>query len=127
MLLTSKHENSIAYDTNLHYIASSERDCVVLIIVDAVSRKYFTCETSWLWDIDFGQLEAPHVKEIVLSGRYCNDLAERFSYTELKNWRVQPDIAAAAAELREAGNEALYVVTCFSDREKLLSHVEREA
>ncbi len=126
-LLTSKHENSIAYDTNLRYIAASEEDCAVLVIVDAVSRKYFTSETSWLWDIDFGQLEAPHVKEIVLSGRYCNDLAERFSYTELKNWRVQPDIAAAAAELREAGNEALYVVTCFSDREKLLSHVEREA
>ncbi len=126
-LLTSKHENSIAYDTNLRYIAASGEDCAVLIIVDAVSRKYFTSETSWLWDIDFGQLEAPHVKEIVLSGRYCNDLAERFSYTELKNWRVQPDIAAAAAELREAGNEALYVVTCFSDREKLLSHVEREA
>ena len=126
-LLTSKHENSIAYDTNLRYIAASGEDCAVLVIVDAVSRKYFTGETSWLWDIDFGQLEAPHVKEIVLSGRYCNDLAERFSYTELKNWRVQPDIAAAAAELREAGNEALYVVTCFSDREKLLSHVEREA
>ena len=126
-LLTSKHENSIAYDTNLRYIAASGEDCAVLIIVDAVSRKYFTSETSWLWDIDFGQLEAPHVKEIVLSGRYCNDLAERFSYTELKNWRVQPDIAAAAAELREAGNEALYVVTCFSDRDKLLSHVEKEA
>ena len=126
-LLTSKHENSIAYDTNLRYIAASGEDCAVLVIVDAVSRKYFTSETSWLWDIDFGQLEAPHVKEIVLSGRYCNDLAERFSYTELKNWRVQPDIAAAAAELREAGNEALYVVTCFSDRDKLLSHVEREA
>ena len=126
-LLTSKHENSIAYDTNLRYIAASGEDCAVLVIVDAVSRKYFTSETSWLWDIDFGQLEAPHVKEIVLSGRYCNDLAERFSSTELKNWRVQPDIAAAAAELREAGNEALYVVTCFSDREKLLSHVEREA
>ena len=72
-LLTSKHENSIAYDTNLRYIAASGEDCAVLVIVDAVSRKYFTSETSWLWDIDFGQLEAPHVKEIVLSGRYCND------------------------------------------------------
>ena len=126
-LLTSKHENSIAYDTNLRYIAASGEPCTVLVIVDAVSRKYFTSETSWLWDIDFDQLNAPHVREIVLSGRYCSDLAERFSYTELKNWRVQPDIAAAAAELREAGNEALYVVTCFSDRDKLLSHVEKEA
>ena len=38
-LLTSKHENSIAYDTNLRYIASSKADCAVLVSVDAVSRK----------------------------------------------------------------------------------------
>ena len=126
-LLTSKHENSIAYDTNLRYIAASKRDCVVLVIVDAVSRKYFTSETSWLWDIDFDLLDVPHVREIVLSGRYCNDLAERFSFTGLKNWRVQPDIAAAAAELKTAGTGEVYAVTCFSDRDKLLSHVEKEA
>ena len=77
-LLTSKHENSIAYDTNLRYIASANEDCTVLIIVDAVSRKYFTSETSWLWDIDFDQLNVPHVKRVILSGMYRNDLAERF-------------------------------------------------
>ena len=125
-LLTSKHENSIAYDTNLRYIAASGEDCAVLVIVDAVSRKYFTSETSWLWDIDFGQLNAPHVKRVVLAGRYCNDLAERFSYTELENWSVEPDIAAAASELKNNGDEELFVVTCFSDRDKILSRVEKE-
>ncbi len=119
-LLTSKHENSVAYDTNLRYIAAQKQPCVVLAIVDAVSRKYFTSETSWLWDIDFDALDAPQVREVILSGRYCNDLAERFSFTSVKNWRVQPDIAAAAEELRASGEEALYVVTCFSDRDKLL-------
>ena len=126
-LLTSKHENSIAYDTNLRYIAASEKDCTVLVIVDAVSRKYFTSETSWLWDIDFDQLNAPHVKRVVLAGRYCNDLAERFSYTEVENWSVEPDIAAAASELKNSGDEELFVVTCFSDRDKILSRVEKEA
>lgn len=125
-LLTSKHENSIAYDTNLRYVASTKADCAVLIIVDAVSRKYFTSETSWLWDIDFDQLDKPHVKRVVLSGRYCNDLAERFSFTNMTNWTVQPDIAAAAAELKAEGCEDLYVVTCFSDRDKLLAHTEKE-
>ena len=125
-LLTSKHENSIAYDTNLRYIASLEQDCAVLVIVDAVSRKYFTSETSWLWDIDFDRLAAPHVKRVVLAGRYCNDLAERFSYTELENWSVEPDIAKAAAELKANGDEELFVVTCFSDRDKILSRVEKE-
>ena len=126
VLLTSKHENSIAYDTNLRYIASSKEECVVLVIVDAVSRKYFTGETSWLWDIDFEQLAKPHVKRVILSGLYCNDLAERFSFTSISNWSVQPDIAAAAAELKADGDERVYVVTCFSDRDKLLAHVEKE-
>ena len=130
-LLTSKHENSVAYDTNLRYIASTQADCAVLVIVDAVSRKYFTSETSWLWDIDFDQLARPHVKKIVLSGRYCNDLAERFSFTGIppEVWSVQPDIAAAASELEAGGGEDLYVVTCFSDRDKLLNlpAVKKEA
>ena len=125
-LLTSKHENSIAYDTNLRYVASTKEDCVVLIIVDAVSRKYFTSETSWLWDIDFDQLAKPHVKKVILSGLYCNDLAERFSFTGVAYWEVIPDIAEAAAALKAAGDEELYVVTCFSDRDKLLAHTEKE-
>lgn len=127
-LLTSKHENSIAYDTNLRYITSTKEDCVVLVIVDAVSRKYFTSETSWLWDIDFDLLNCDHVKKVVLSGQYCNDLAERFSFTALPTdrWTVQPDIAAAAAELGQSGSDELYVVTCFSDRDKFLTHVKKE-
>lgn len=128
-LLTSKHENSIAYDTNLRYISSTTAPCSVLVIVDAVSRKYFTSETSWLWDIDFDQLNCGHVQKILLAGQYSNDLAERFSYTTLppERWSVQPDIAEAVEALKRDGSEELYVVTCFSDRDKLLSRVEKEA
>lgn len=125
-LLTSKHENSVSYDTNLRCIVTAEQECTVLIIVDAVSRKYFTCETSWLWDIDFEQLNVPWVKRIVLSGRYCNDLAQRFSFTGLRNWSVQPDIFAAVEELEDRGEEEIYAVTCFSDRDKLLDYVKLE-
>ena len=48
------------------------------------------------------------------------------SYTELENWSVEPDIAKAAAELKANGDEELFVVTCFSDRDKILSRVEKE-
>ena len=128
-LLTSKHENSIAYDTNLGYIAAAKDPCVVLVVVDAVSRKYFTSETSWLWDIDFNQLACPQVQKIILSGRYCNDLAERFSFTDIpwEKVEVQESIPAACETLKSGGGEELYVVTCFSDRDKVLSHVEKEA
>ena len=125
MLLTSKHENSIAYDTHLRYIAAQKEDCDVLVIVDAVSRKYFTSETSWLWDIDFDQLKAPQVRRVILSGQYCHDLAERFSFTGIDPAKITvipaiPEAAAALESGAEKGDEALYVVTCFSDRDKLL-------
>lgn len=122
VLLTSKHENSIAYDTNLRYIAAAKTPCSVLVIVDAVSRKYFTSETSWLWDIDFDRLACETVQRVVLSGRYCADLAERLSFTAIapEKLTVEPDIRKAAEELAAQGSEELFVVTCFSDRDKLL-------
>ena len=127
-LLTSKHENSVAYDTNLGYIASTKAPCEVLIIVDAISRKYFTGETSWLWDIDFDQLNCEWVKRIVLCGKYVNDLAMRFDYTDIPAEKVicYDTVAQAAEALKAEGGEELYVVTCFSDRDKLLGLVQRE-
>ena len=127
-LLTSKHENSVAYDTNLDYITGMGKPCTVLVIVDAISRKYFTGETSWLWDIDFDRLNCEQVGKIMLYGRYCNDLAVRFKYTHIPADRIEvgEDIATAASWLKENGDEDVYVVTCFSDRDKLLAHVERD-
>ena len=127
-LLTSKHENSVAYDTNLAYIARREEPCQVLIIVDAISRKYFTGETSWLWDIDFGQLNRAHVKKVILCGKYVNDLAMRFDYTEIPGEKIVccNTVPQAVQALEADGSEELYVVTCFSDRDKLLGLVKKE-
>ncbi len=127
-LLTSKHENSVAYDTNLDYIRRWGRGCTVLVIVDAISRKYFTGETSWLWDVDFGQLDADNIKRVVLCGKYVHDLALRFDYTGIPGEKVLcfDTVAQAAEALRADGEEELFVVTCFSDRDKLLALTERE-
>ncbi len=128
-LLTSKHENSVAYDTNLGYIRSQKEDCVVMVIVDAISRKYFTGETSWLWDIDFDLLDAPHIKEIVLCGKYANDLALRFDFTSVDPAKVK--VRSTVQEgvdllLGEGNAPPQYVVTCFSDRDKLLAHAKKD-
>ena len=40
---------------------------------------------------------------------------------------MEPEIPAAAALLKAEGDEDLYVVTCFSDRDKLLALTEKEA
>ena len=128
-LLTSKHENSVAYDTNLGYIRDTKADCSVMVIVDAISRKYFTGETSWLWDIDFDALDCGHVKRVILCGRYVNDLALRFDYTDIPEEKIacyNRVLHAIDALAEDGGSEDLYVVTCFSDRDKLLGQVRRE-
>lgn len=123
-LLTSKHENSISYDQSIR-VARAEKGCDVLIIVDAVSRKYFTSDVSWLWDIDFEMLGSDNINEIVLAGKYVNDLAVRFSYTDIPKEKIRlfEDIGEAADYLSK-GKNYLYAITCFSDKGKLLAKVE---
>ena len=127
-LLTSKHENSVAYNTNLGYIAAQQEKCSVLVIVDAISRKYFTGETSWLWDINFDLLNSGNVEKVILCGKYVNDLAMRFDFTEIAPEKIVclDTVNDAAEYLKANGSEDLYVVTCFSDRDKLLGLVEKE-
>lgn len=127
-LLISKHENSIGYDTNLRYIRDSGGECSVMIIVDAISRKYFTSETSWLWDIDFELLNSPNVKKIYLCGRYVNDLKVRFSYTSVPAEKLVcfEKVKAAAESLKSQPGEDIFVITCFSDCGKILSEVVKE-
>ena len=117
----------MAYDTNLDYVLRQGQDCEVMIIVDAISRKYFTGETSWLWDINFDLLSAEHVKRVWLCGRYVNDLAMRFDFTSVPAGRLvlEESIPAAAERLKAEGDLPLYVLTCFSDRDKLLGLTQR--
>ena len=97
-------------------------------MVDSISRKYFTGETSWLWDIDFDLLSAPHVQRVVLSGRYVHDLALRFECSSVPQDKLvlSASIPQAVEFLEGSGDEGLYVVTCFSDRDKVLDRVELE-
>ena len=122
MLLTSKHENSISYNQSLRYIVNENKPCTVVIIVDAVSRKYFTSETSWLWDIDFELLEADCVKNIILAGKYVHDLGLRFDYTNIDKAKVikEANLDEMMKKVKESKNENIYVVTCFSDRMKFM-------
>lgn len=124
--LVSKHENSVSYDRSLEYIVRQNKPCAVIIIVDAVSRRYSTGETSWLWDIDFGMLRSDCVEHIYLLGGHAKDLETRFSYTDIDSGKitVNEDINEAADIIAKTKYEKLYTVTCFSDKEKFLSKTE---
>ena len=126
VLLTSKHENSISYDQSLKLASDDKDGCDVVIIVDAISRKYFTSDTSWLYDIDFHLLASDNVKRIILAGAYANDLAARFSYINIYDGKitVTESIEKAVELLSTEDTEKIYVITCFSDKGKVLERVE---
>ncbi len=126
LLLISKHENSIAYNQNLEYITGQQKPCSLLIIVDKISRKYFTGETSWLWDISFEALKDTCVKEVILSGCHAYDLALRFELAQLDYIDIitEPDIKNAVRHLSTVQNRQIYVMTCFSDKDDFFSEVE---
>ena len=119
MLLISKHENSVSYNSSIDYIVRSGDPCDVLVMVNAISRKYYTGETSWLYDIDFERLSAPNVGRIVLCGKYCRDLELRFLLAGLQEKITvieDPDQAVAAFA---GGDRRLFFVTCFADKARL--------
>ncbi|MCL2662512.1 MAG: MurT ligase domain-containing protein [Oscillospiraceae bacterium] len=122
LLLLSKHENSFAYDCSLSWIVQQKKPCTVIVLVDAISRKYYTSETSWLWDIDFDLLADDNVKCIILAGRYVNELAARFAMSAVDQTKIKyvADLSGLSVCLDRNGSGSIYAVTCFSDKTKLL-------
>lgn len=123
LLITSKHENSTSYNQSLGYVAMQKEESTLVIIVDAISRKYYTSETSWLWDISFEMLENTAVKRIILTGKYAYDLAHRFEFAGITTAEiiVETDLLAMGEMLRNLPHGSqIYCVTCFSDKDKLL-------
>jgi UDP-N-acetylmuramyl tripeptide synthase len=123
LLLVSKHENSFAYNSSLFWIKEQQKPCTVIVLVDTISRKYYTSETSWLWDVDFDLLADENVRKIVLAGSYVNELAARFVLSSVDQGKI--GYVAELSGLREyidnnTGGD-IYAVTCFADKAKLLN------
>jgi UDP-N-acetylmuramyl tripeptide synthase len=125
MLLTSKHENSIAYNQSIDYIVKENKSCMVVVIVDQISRKYYTSETSWIWDINFEKLNADCVTKVVLAGVYVHDLISRFKYSDCDESKVVSfeNLDDMMKYVKENAKENIYLVTCFTDRNKFLDRI----
>ena len=126
-LLLSKHENSVSYDRSIDVVVKDSRKKSVMVIVDAISRKYYTSDSSWLWDINFEKFAEADIEKIILAGQYCDDLAIRFGLAGIDDSKIEvfEQIQDAAEYCSTKLNSFLYVITCFSDKEKILSLVTR--
>ena len=95
-----------------------------MLIIDDISRKYFTADTSWLWDISFELLNNKNLDKIVVAGKYTDDTAVRLDYAGIERdkivlFRYTKD----ALNYLKNDESRLYVLTCFSDEGKLLKEV----
>jgi len=128
LLLVSKHENSFAYDRSLSWIVEQKRICSVIVVVDSISRKYYTSETSWLWDIDFGLLvdDDDDIINIVLAGTYANELAMRFAMTDIDQSKISyvADLKNLREHIKKNTMGKFYVLTCFADKAKVVKALE---
>ncbi len=126
LLITSKHENSTSYNQSLGYVCAQQEPFDLVILVDAISRKYYTSEVSWLWDISFEMLRNSHARKIYLTGKYAYDLGLRFEAADIANAQVivEPDMDKMGQAIRQKSDCKLYAVTCFSDKEKLFDRVK---
>ncbi|MBQ6478847.1 MAG: DUF1727 domain-containing protein [Erysipelotrichaceae bacterium] len=127
-LLISKHENTISYNRNLDYVANYSNAVTLLLIIDDISRKYFTSDTSWLWDISFEILRSDNVKKVIVAGKYISDVAVRLESAGIDMEKVvlRRSIETAVSCLRFKSEGDLFVMTCFSDVAKFLKEVETE-
>lgn len=125
-LLISKHENTVSYNQNLNYITSLKDKIQLVLIIDDISRKYFTSDTSWLWDISFELLNSKNIKKVIVSGKYINDVAVRFNNGDVDMNKVvlKDSVNEALDELDNDPQLRTFVMTCFSDQDKLLKEVE---
>ena len=65
--------------------------------------------------------------KFILAGQYCDDLAVRFGIAGIDDSRMEvfEQIQDAADYCKNNLDSFLYVITCFSDKDKILSLVTR--
>jgi len=112
----------MSYNQSMAWIVRQRKPCTVIVMVDTISRKYYTSETSWLWDVDFDILGEGCVQNVVLAGRYFNELMARFTMSAVDPGKVSyvKDMAALRSCVARRGTEPVYAITCFADKAKLL-------
>ncbi|MBQ0101284.1 MAG: DUF1727 domain-containing protein, partial [Firmicutes bacterium] len=123
LLLISKHENSVSYNSSIDYTLRLGKKVDVMIMVNSISRKYYTGETSWLYDIDFERFDCDKVGKIILCGKYCRDLEFRLTLGGFGSVNVYESPEDAVRTLKNSENDSV-IMTCFADRARLMQAIE---
>ena len=126
-LLVSKNENNLSYKQSLDYIMHQHGDKTIILGFDSSSRRYKENDISWIWDIDFEELNDNSIKNIILIGKFCNDMRLRMEYAKINKNKLilVEDISNLAEVIKKKTTGNIYSMVCF-DKEIELKRIIKE-
>ncbi len=126
-MLVSKNENNLSYKQSLDYILHQKCDKTIILGFDNSSRRYKENDISWIWDIDFEELNDSSIKNIILIGRFCNDMLLRMKYAGINENKLLlvEDLSNLADTIKTKTKGNIYSMVCF-DKEIELKKIIKE-
>ena len=126
-MLVSKNENNLSYKQSLDYIMHQHGDKTIILGFDSSSRRYKENDISWIWDIDFEELNDNSIKNIILIGKFCNDMRLRMEYAKINKNKLilVEDISNLAEVIKKKTTGNIYSMVCF-DKEIELKKIIKE-
>ncbi|MBR5615062.1 MAG: DUF1727 domain-containing protein [Clostridia bacterium] len=107
-------------------IQDSRRKDVIIAVNDKPSDGM---DVSWLWDVNFEELEKSNLNTLSTSGMRRYDLALRFKYTDVKVDKITDNIKDAILACRKTDAEVCYVLvnyTMLFSTENILLDLQKE-
>ena len=126
-MLVSKNENNLSYKQSLDYIIHKNGDKTIILGFDNSSRRYKENDISWIWDIDFEELNQKDIKNIILIGRFCNDMRLRMEYAGIKKEKIilVENMSKLSEIIKKKTTGNIYSMVCF-DKEIELKKIIKE-
>ena len=127
-MLVSKNENNLSYKQSLDYILHQKGDKTIILGFDSSSRRYKENDISWIWDIDFEELNDSKVKNIILIGRFCNDMRLRMEYAGIDKNKIilVEDLKNLPEVIKKKTKGNIYSMVCFDKEIELKKIIEGE-
>ncbi len=128
-MLASKNENNLSYKQSLDFIINEPGKKTVVLGFDNSSRRYSENDISWIWDIDFEELNHKSIDKIVLIGRFKYDMLTRFEYTDIDKKKIilidnlETDLIPT---LKNKTKGSIYSCVCFDKEIELKKLLQKE-
>lgn len=126
-LLDSKNENALAYDQSLTYIKDFKGKKTVVLGFDKVSRRHKHNDISWLWDVEYENLNEKEIVKIVCIGKFKYDIATRLIYAGICEEKLifVDDLNNLIEVLRNETSGNIFIVFYYDILNKIISMLKK--